>query len=705
MAFSFRSLSKQNLAYQVINPENPNGPINPIYRQYTSPTAQTRTALITDRKIYRPGQTVYYKGISWSTSPDTLYALENRKYKISFKDANDKEIAQQEVTSNRYGSFTGSFVIPARILNGYFTLYTEKGQTTIEVADYKRPEFEILFQEPTRSYFAGDVVCLKGQVKSFSGVKMAHTPINYTISVSSPIVSPYIASTFHGTTHSNTEGCFEITFKAQDIPATSAFRNSYLYEIKVKVTDTKGETEEMSTMLPIYSGKATPTLQLPEQVNKQQRTAFHISLAEIANDSNAYPVKYTIQKLVSPQQLQTYPDIKDTIVEKTILEVIYPFSGKILFFRILTRQASGIYLLTVTSGQSEAKQIFYLYSPQDSQPPFPTYEWVVREKTTCRPGETARILFGTSAKEAYVRYDIYTSDKLIKRSYPILSNEVIPIDIPFLEEYGQQIWLYISYVKDKKFFSQVIPHPKGKPDRKLTVETKFSETILSQDNRRPETSGCRRNRKTGDCRVIGYDVRCLSRQNRTEPFLFPADLFKSWHTLRLDMSIPLLISTTGLFCRIIFSDVLLILSHLFLSVNYRLMYLHIPIIGFQPKALGNTYMTGSAKLAASDFAEAASDEAGSSGMPTPEINYRENFQETAFFYPQLQTDPEGYVDISFTIPDATTPMEIHSSRHDTRLTDRAIIRNDRYFQTADGTPESAPFPQNRRSDGIASNRQ
>ena len=71
---------------------------------------------------------------------------------------------------------------------------------------------------------------------------------------------------------------------------------------------------------------------------------------------------------------------------------------------------------------------------------------------------------------------------------------------------------------------------------------------------------------------------------------------------------------------------------------------------FSTKALGNTYMTGSAKLAASDFAEAASDEAGSSGMPTPEINYRENFQETAFFYPQLQTDPEGYVDISFTIP-------------------------------------------------------
>lgn len=90
-------------------------------------------------------------------------------------------------------------------------------------------------------------------------------------------------------------------------------------------------------------------------------------------------------------------------------------------------------------------------------------------------------------------------------------------------------------------------------------------------------------------------------------------------------------------------------------------------------------------------------------MPTPEINYRENFQETAFFYPQLQTDPEGYVDISFTIPDATTQWKFTALAHDTRLTVRAIIRNDRYFQTADGTPESAPFPQNRRSDGIASN--
>ena len=375
----------------------------------------------------------------------------------------------------------------------------------------------------------------------------------------------------------------------------------------------------MSTMLPIYSGKATPTLQLPEQVNKQQRTAFHISLAEIANDSNAYPVKYTIQKLVSPQQLQTYPDIKDTIVEKTILEGHLSVFRKDSVFPDLTRQASGIYLLTVTSGQSEAKQIFYLYSPQDSQPPFPTYEWVVREKTTCRPGETARILFGTSAKEAYVRYDIYTSDKLIKRSYPILSNEVIPIDIPFLEEYGQQIWLYISYVKDKKFFSQVIPIQRAKPDRKLTVETK-----VFRDHLIPGQS------ETWKLRVVDATGKPVT-----------AELLAMMYDASLDKIVPNHFYFRPIYLnpgtpyawicpfRYNFNNRIILSDHIFRRPSYPVTPLSFSELQtyvsshshyrFSTKALGNTYMTGSAKLAASDFAEAASDEAGSSGMPTPEI--------------------------------------------------------------------------------------
>ena len=198
-------------------------------------------------------------------------------------------VPSQEVSSFQPASLTD--ILPS---------IPKKGQTTIEVADYKRPEFEILFQEPTRSYFAGDVVCLKGQVKSFSGVKW---PIPHQLYHISIITYSLSIHSFHIPWNNPQQyrRLFRNYFKAQDILATSAFRNSYLYEIKVKVTDTKGETEEMSTMLPIYSGKATPTLQLPEQVNKQQRTAFHISLAEIANDSNAYPVKiYHTETGISP---------------------------------------------------------------------------------------------------------------------------------------------------------------------------------------------------------------------------------------------------------------------------------------------------------------------------------------------------------------------------------------------------------------------
>lgn len=664
MAFSFQNLSKHNLTYQVINPENPNGPINTVFRQYTSPTSQNYTTLITDRKIYRPGQTVYYKGIGWEASPDTLHALENQKYKISFKNANHKEIASQEVKSNRYGSFAGSFTIPTQTLNGHFFLDTEKGWTTIEVADYKRPEFEILLQEPTRSYFVGDIVRLEGQVKSFSGVKIANTAINYTISVSSPIYNySHSESTIHGMTQSNAEGCFEITFKAQDIPSTPVFRNSYLYEIKVEITDDKGETEETSTILPIHSGKATPTLQLPEQVNKQQRTAFHISVAEIASDSSTYPVKYTIQKLVSPQEPQINSRIKDTIVEKTIFEGHLSVSRKDSVFPDLSGQTSGIYLFTVTCGQSEAKQIFYLYSPQDTQPPFPTYEWIVREKTTCRPGETARILFGTSVKEAYVRYDIYTSDKLIKRSYPVLSNEVIPIDIPFPEEYGKYIWLYISYVKDKECFLKVIPIQRAKPDRKLTVETKVFRDHLTPGQ--SETWKLRVVDATGqpvtaELLAMMYDASLD--QIAPNHFYFRPNYLNpkapyAWISPTHYNSDDRIVLWDNLFKRPSYPVTPLSFSELQIYKSSRSYY------RFSTKAAKKrTYITGSSELATDDFAEygeslkeeAVSNDAGLSGMPTSEINYRENFQETAFFYPQLQTDSEGYVDISFTIPEATT---------------------------------------------------
>lgn len=131
---------------------------------------------------------------------------------------------------------------------------------------------------------------------------MANTEINYAISVSSPIFYfPHRDTTIHGITRSNAEGNFEITFKAQDIPSYPSFRNSYLYEIKVKVTDTKGETEEAGTSIPIYSGKATPALQIPEQVNKQQRTAFHnLTRGKSATTPVLIRLKYTIQKLVPP---------------------------------------------------------------------------------------------------------------------------------------------------------------------------------------------------------------------------------------------------------------------------------------------------------------------------------------------------------------------------------------------------------------------
>ena len=137
----------------------------------------------------------------------------------------------------------------------------------------------------------------------------------------------------------------------------------------------------------------------------------------------------------------------------------------------MSHQPSGAYLFSVKNGSAQSKQIFYLYSLRDKKPPIPTYQWIVKEKTECYPGETARILFGTSAREVYLTYEIFTNQKLLKKATTILSNEILPIDIPYRTEYGNQIWVAINYVKDKNYIQEVIPVRRRRDNGTLTIHT------------------------------------------------------------------------------------------------------------------------------------------------------------------------------------------------------------------------------------------
>lgn len=684
----FASLKKisrgSSLYYQVVNSKNPNGNLFRVYDSYSPEKVAHSMTIITDREIYRPGQTVYFQGIYWDATPDTLYTIGGKKTDIIFRDANYKEIAKQQVITNTFGSFSGKFVIPQQTLNGNFSITSNTGQTNIIVADYKRPELEITFFDKSKVYYTGDTVQINGKIQSFSGVALADNPVQYEISYYSPLARLVnSSSSLQGIVHTHPNGEFQIRFKAEpDDPEPSRF-GPYFYQVKVKVTDSKGETQEGMTRGPLYNHIVAPVIELECQVNKEKPTPFYITLEGQPAQSSSREVSYTISSLVPPASPTLFGELQDTIVRQVVSEGKLLISNKDSIVPSLSTQPSGLYLFTVQQGTRTSKQIFYLYSPKDKRPPVPTYEWIVTENTRCRPGETAHIQFGTSVKDAYVTYEIYTPDRRIKRQFLKLNDEIIHIDVPYRAEYGNTIWLYINYVKDKHLIEKIIPITRLREDRILDIQTIVFRDKLQPGEQEKWTLKIRTKQDfpaKAEVLAMMYDASLdqLAFHNIDfHPNYLYAPFPYSWEA-------PYAFTTTsqnrlvgrnatfrnGRVPEFIFDR--LNTFHSYWEGKYEVAETGVITVGFSNN--GKLFMRGMAADQASkakvqqDFTVA-----------TPRIQYRENFQETAFFYPQLLTDSLGNIHIDFTVPETLTKWKFYLLAY---TKDLAYGKFERYITTS-----------------------
>lgn len=647
------------LYYQVINPKNPAGYAESVYRRHTPNRSQSRIELITDRKIYRPGQTVYFKGISWQETTDTVYAQNQKTYTVIFYDVNHKEIAKQKFTSNHFGSFTGQFVIPQQTLNGNFTLSCSDWSTSIVVADYKRPEFEIMFSEPERTYYTGDTVYIKGKVNSFSGVAIGNTTVNYELSASSFFYrQPDSQNKIQGIIHTNANGEFEFHFIAQAPEAIFLKARPYIYQVTVTLTDAKGETQQGTTIIPIFTGKAQPSIVIPEQVNKNKETAFQISLDNLPAETNGRIVNYTLAKLVTPSSLSQQ---QDTTIEKIVLEGQLKVNQTDSLVPNLRHLTSGAYLFTVECDQVKRNQIFYLYSSNDKRPPIPTYDWLVKEKTSCLAGETAKIQFGTSAKNAYVKYEIYSLNKLLKQKDMVLSDEIIQIDVPFLEKYGNQIWVYITYVKDKNYIQEIIPIQRIRDERTLTIETKVFRDKLQpgqEEQWEIRVSGYKGKAAMAEILAMMYDASL----DKLSPYQIHFNAGYLYSGFPYDQSTPYNFNSRSyqnLYSRGFKQQNFKIPAFKFDQLNLfdPMSYTEIAAEESLADYGSNSDITvrglASFKMAATAQG-AVSPVARDMAQEMPVIDLRQDFQETAFFYPQLRTDSAGNATIKFKVPESLT---------------------------------------------------
>jgi len=211
----------------------------------------------TDRSIYRPGQTVYFKGIVVTKDVDTrqpkIWA--GRETMVMLYNANTERIDSLKLVTDEFGAYHGSFRLPEHQLNGNFSIADLSlfSKHYFFVEEYKRPRFSVAFDRLKGSYRVGDSIRVKGSAQAYAGNSLDGAVVKYRIIREASYSrfrffggrmrlqsSQEIA---HGEMKTDANGVFRLSFAAlpdRSIPAASNPR--FHYRIEADVTDINGET-------------------------------------------------------------------------------------------------------------------------------------------------------------------------------------------------------------------------------------------------------------------------------------------------------------------------------------------------------------------------------------------------------------------------------------------------------------------------------
>ncbi|SDF62510.1 alpha-2-macroglobulin family protein [Epilithonimonas hungarica] len=233
---------------------------------------QESAQIFLDRKIYRPGQIVYFKTIVTGINGETqkVKTLEKIPLNITLHDANGEELQTLKLTTNEFGSVNGNFTLPKNKLNGNFNIevdndddnsgYHISGYTDFNVEEYKRPKFEVTFEPIKDEYKYGQTIELKGKAMMFSGVPLSNSTVNYEIKKQN-IRWRYFwwyprgndnENSILGNVKTNEKGEFTIKIELKKDETLVGIQIDN-YAINASVTDINGETQSANTNVKVAS--------------------------------------------------------------------------------------------------------------------------------------------------------------------------------------------------------------------------------------------------------------------------------------------------------------------------------------------------------------------------------------------------------------------------------------------------------------------
>ena len=642
--------------------------------------------LFTDRSIYRPGQTVYVSGLAYEMEKDSTRVLADKKYTVSLYDANNNETGKVEVWTNGFGSFSGQFVLPSPCLTGYFSLRAADTSVSFKVEEYKRPTFDVTFEPVKVEYQVGDSIEVAGMAKTFAGAPVQNARVHYNISRSYAWFWRFMgrgSARWEGEAMTDADGKFIVPVHFEiDSDRRESPLWYYTYNIQADVTDGAGETQQANLSLPLGSTSMVLNMDnLPDNWVKEKKLEIKLTAMNLSGEPVDTPVTYQVV------EMEEQKDGQEKEGRKVLTGTVE--ANKSFVPEAIYALPSGNYRLKLSAKDTQGRECtasknFLLFSLNDKRPPFVITDWFYQDGLEFDAASPATVYIGSSEKNVYLLYDVFAGNKRLESKRIQLSDSVISFRFPYKKEYGDGILVSMAFVKDGRLYSHNARIMKPAPEKKLQLKwTTF------RDKLRPGQQ------EEWKLTVLYPDGRPAEAEMLAT--MYDASLDKIYSAHKLDFGVdfhyvvPLTYWNTS-YMRNAYLYVDFPLKR-FRAVPLEYSELIIPstgrmeavVVGYggSPRAT----LTGALKIRGRSAAnavmnqEAVTDmvlqeemvetsaqekaEMGSSEelAETGDIQIRENFAETAFFYPQLRTNETGEVSISFVLPESLTRWKFMGLAH------------------------------------------
>ena len=680
-------------------------------RYYEKKDNVTKYQVYTDRSIYRPGQTVHVTAIRFvdMKGVDAKVPVGRDELGFGLCNASWKEVEMKKAKVDEYGTASVDFELPKGGQTGmYHVSVNDQVNRFFRVEEYKRPTFEITFPKVNKKYNWGDTVVVKATAKTYAGVPVQGAKVEYQVTRRNQLwwwgagSAGQLVKTDSCVTREDGTFDVEIPLEASlpgkndaDMSDFMRIARFFNFEVSAIVTDISGESHEGVMSLPLGTKPTILTVNLPKRIETDSLKTVTFAYRNASGMPISSRLRYRIDEGEwKDAEANTPVPIKEYASSSASSALVWK---------------SGVHQLEAICGLDTLQQKFTLFSMKDTHPVEPTTEWYYQTaKTFPRDGKPVYIQVGSSENGAHIVYSIIAGNKLLEKGAWELGDSIVTLPFTYKEEYASGIVLNYSFVKQGKCYTRMMSIARPLPEKKLNIAWKTFRNRLTPGQKEEWTLKITTpDGKPAKAQLMSvlYDKsldqiaphswnfsldfyqslpNCYWKHNLTFRSFYLNGVYptKYYDEKQLDVD-----KFDGKFFSYYAYMQAVELSKLERSSGGTVESVRIKkdeLVREEAKVIRirGSKMTrvGAAAPSANkvfDVVEEMPQFAGGSGSDAGQyldkVQVRENLNETAFFYPALESDNNGNVAIRFTLPESVTTWKFMGLAHDKEMRNGLLV--------------------------------